>query len=166
MGEIAQNSPAKNDGGKIRAKKLSTKLDMTPMVDLAFLLLTFFILTTTFMKENAMDLQMPQPVDDSSMLATVNDENVITFVLARDNKAYWWPGIEPPAQLTNYSKDGVRKILLQRRTNPKLVVIIKPTDDSRYENIVDILDEIAITKIPTYSIVEFTEEDKMKIAGI
>ena len=46
MAELSQSSAAENAGGKVRAKKQSTKIDMTPMVDLAFLLLTFFILTT------------------------------------------------------------------------------------------------------------------------
>jgi biopolymer transport protein ExbD len=163
MAEITQGGSQKNSHGKVRAKKQSTKVDMTPMVDLAFLLLTFFILTSTFNKFRVMDLQMPDKSVDGPP-PRVNVDDALNLVLADNNKIYWWIGLDPPAALTNYSKDGIRKILLQQRDNPKLFVLIKPKDDSKYENIVDILDEIEITNVRTYAIVEFTDDDKMKIA--
>jgi hypothetical protein len=110
-----------------------------------------------------MDLQMPDKSVDGPP-PRVNVDDALNLVLADNNKIYWWIGLDPPAALTNYSKDGIRKILLQQRDNPKLFVLIKPKDDSKYENIVDILDEIEITNVRTYAIVEFTDDDKMKIA--
>ena len=163
---MAEISPthAGNANGKVRAKKQSTKIDMTPMVDLAFLLLTFFILTTTFLKPTILPLTMPEPVDDPGKLSLLREKNAFSLVLAEHNKIYWWIGLEAPASPTNYSRDGIRKILLEEsKANADLMVLIKPMEKSRYENVVDILDEVLITNITRYAIVEVTEEDKAKV---
>lgn len=166
MAEISQSSGAEKAGGKIRSKKQSTKIDMTPMVDLAFLLLTFFILTTTFNKPGIMKLTMPEPVTDSTRLPLLKDKNAFSVVLAEGNKLYWWIGLDESPSSTNYSKDGIRKVLLeQSKSNPDLMVLIKPMEKARYENMVDILDEMEIANITRYAIVDFTETDKEKIAG-
>ena len=166
MAEISQSSGAEKAAGKIRSKKQSTKIDMTPMVDLAFLLLTFFILTTTFNKPGIMKLTMPEPVTDSTRLPLLEDKNAFSVVLAEGNKLYWWIGLDESPSSTNYSKDGIRKVLLeQSKSNPDLMVLIKPMEKARYENMVDILDEMEIANISRYAIVDFTEADKEKIAG-
>lgn len=153
-------------GGKIRAKKQSTKVDMTPMVDLAFLLLTFFILTSTFNKAKTMEVTMPDRVKDETEQTKINENDILNLVLAEDDKIFYWTGLTPPAEVTNYSKNGVRKLLLERmRENPKMMVLIKPKDESRYNNMVDILDEMEITNMKRYAIVDFTEDDKTIIAG-
>lgn len=132
---------------------------MTPMVDLAFLLLTFFILTTTFHKNRVMDLQMPDNSPSPPQL--LNVDKALSVVLAGDNKVYWWTGPEPQARLTNYSKDGIRKVLLERRKDvPDIMVLIKPMDEAKYENVVDVLDEITITGITRYAIMDITDDDK------
>ena len=140
---------------------------MTPMVDLAFLLLTFFILTTTFLKPSVLSLTMPEPPEDPSELPLLQAKNAFNVVLAEHNKIYWWIGLEAPASPTNYSKEGIRKILLEEsQSNPDLMVLIKPMSKSRYENIVDILDEVVIADITRYAIVEVTEDDKERVAVI
>ena len=156
----------KKGGGKVRVKKQSTKIDMTPMVDLAFLLLTFFILTTTFNKPKTMEVNMPDKVDDPTQQTKINQRDILNLVLGEDDKIYWWIGLEPPVSQTNYSSSGVRKLLLeQTRANPKMMVLIKPQDASRYENMVNILDEMDITDIKRYAIVEYSDDDKLIIAG-
>ncbi|HEU5145285.1 MAG TPA: biopolymer transporter ExbD [Chryseosolibacter sp.] len=153
-------------GGKVRAKKMSTKIDMTPMVDLAFLLLTFFLLTTTFNKPKTMEVNMPDKVDDETQQTKINENDILNLVLAEDDKIFWWVGLEPPVNETNYSKDGVRKVILQHtRSNPKMMVLIKPKDESRYENMVNILDEMDITDTKRYAIVEYSPDDKAIITG-
>lgn len=155
MAEVSQTTP--DEGGKIRARKQSTRIDMTPMVDLAFLLLTFFILTATFTKNRVMDVAMP---DQSGPTSPVNDENVFNVVLGDNNKVYCWDGLEGDIKVTDYSHDGLRSELLQRKNaNPDLLVLIKPHDKCRYQNVVDILDEMDITTITRYAIVEVTPED-------
>jgi biopolymer transport protein ExbD len=167
MAEISDSGGGKGKkGGKVRAKKQSTKVDMTPMVDLAFLLLTFFILTSTFNKSKTMEVTMPDKVDKPEEQTKINENDILNLVLAENDKIYYWTGLTPPAEVTNYSKDGVRKILIDRiRANPKLMVLIKPKDESRYNNMVDILDEMDITQMKRYAIVDFTPDDKTIIAG-
>jgi len=107
--------------GKRRAKKSSTRIDMTPMVDLGFLLLTFFILTTTFNKPQAMEISMP--VKDENL--KIKDQNKVpaehTFnmLLTQNNVVYWYFGMADPnlgalpaLNKTSYSKDGLRKVLI------------------------------------------------------
>jgi biopolymer transport protein ExbD len=168
MAEVSQGGGGggHKKGGKVRAKKQSTKIDMTPMVDLAFLLLTFFILTSTFNKPKTMEVTMPDKVDKPEDQTKVNENDILNLVLAENDKIYWWIGLTPPAEVTNYSKDGVRKVLLERiKLNPKLMVLIKPKDESRYNNMVDILDEMEITDMKRYAIVDFTPDDKTIIEG-
>jgi biopolymer transport protein ExbD len=156
MAEVSQNS-GNEKTGKVRSKKMSTKIDMTPMVDLAFLLLTFFILTTSFNKPTIMELVMP---DNTGTTQPVNKDNVLNLVLGENNKLFWFEGLGPGVNETDYSKDGVRKILLSHRQNKNLMVLIKPQDNSKYENIVDVLDEMEITAIQRYAIMEYSTDDK------
>jgi biopolymer transport protein ExbD len=167
MAEVSQGGGGgKKKGGKVRAKKQSTKIDMTPMVDLAFLLLTFFILTTTFNKPKTMEVTMPDKVDKPEEQTKINENDILNVVLAENDKIYYWIGLTPPAEVTNFSKDGIRKILLEdNKANPKLMVLIKPKDESKYENMVDILDEMDITKTKRFAIVDFTDDDKAIISG-
>lgn len=164
MAEISTNNASDNAGGKVRAKKLSTKIDMTPMVDLAFLLLTFFLLTTTFNKPHVMPLTMPEPVDDPTTLPRLSAKNAFSIVLAEDNKIYWWIGLDEEPKVTNYSHNGIRKIIFEKvRANPDLMLLIKPLSESTYANVVDMLDEVKITGVTRYAIVKVEEEDRQKI---
>jgi biopolymer transport protein ExbD len=163
MAETTQNSSMPS--GKIRVKKQSTRIDMTPMVDLAFLLLTFFILTSTFNDFKVMDLEMPDAKVPVKIRTPVNEKNVLNLVLGKNDKIYWWIGFGPSVATTNYSSDGVRKLLLNQKKNPHLVVLIKPEDESRFENMVDILDEISITATERYAIVDLNDDDKQLIAA-
>lgn len=155
---MAQLTPSSGSG-----KRYSTRMDMTPMVDLAFLLLTFFVLTVTLNHSFVMKVQMPEKdiVDPPEVPAN----QVLTFVLGEKDKVYWYQGVDnPKVELTDFSKNGIRKILLEKNTQiKKLVVLIKPSAKSRYINLVDILDEIGITRIQRYFIVKETPEDQKLI---
>jgi biopolymer transport protein ExbD len=160
MAEISQNGAGRSTNGKVRVKKLSTRIDMTPMVDLAFLLLTFFILTTTLTKDTAMDLRMPEKADSTVVPPQVNINDVLQVALVKGGKVYWWIGENPKPVASDYSKTGLRKILLDKKARiPNLYVLIKPADDSKYQNLVDVLDEIDIVKIEKYCITDFTSDD-------
>lgn len=89
MAEIAESGGGGHDKGKKRAKKQSTKVDMTPMVDLAFLLLTFFVLTATFSKPKVMSLVYPAKPDEKVEKKDVEVNNAITFLLAEDRIFYY-----------------------------------------------------------------------------
>lgn len=160
MAEITSTS-ADNKKGKVRSRKASTRIDMTPMVDLAFLLLTFFMLTTTFMKPYVMKIAMPEELTDHTPQHSINEKKVLTLVLGAKNKVYWYVGrTQPPLTVTDFSYSGVRKVLMEKNASIKgLYVFIKPSAQSRYQNMVDILDEISIAGIDRYSMIEATDED-------
>ena len=90
MAEIADSGGGGHKGGKKRAKKQSTRIDMTPMVDLAFLLLTFLVLTATFSKPKSMELTFPAPPPPDQKIEEV--KKGITFLLSKDNRIFYYEG--------------------------------------------------------------------------
>lgn len=162
MAEISQGGGGGSKDGKVRVKKASTKIDMTPMVDLAFLLLTFFILTTTLNKPQTMELNMPEKPKAEDKQPEVNEKKVVTLILGPNDKIYWYLGItDPKIELSDFSKDGIRKVLMKKDSEiPGMIVLIKPGKESRYKNMVDILDEMYISKIKRYAMVKITNVDE------
>ena len=161
-------------GKKVRSKKQDAGVDLTAMVDLAFLLITFFMLTTSLSKPQSMNLAMPDKNNDQidEPVLDVADDRTLTILLGEKNKMVWYYGlpktpIEGPT-VVGYGKNGIRKELLAKTKSvvakygdPKkgLIVLVKASKKSTYRNLVDILDEIAITKVPTYAIVDITPEE-------
>jgi biopolymer transport protein ExbD len=136
MAQVQSNEQDSGKGGKhgkVRAKKQSTHIDMTPMVDLAFLLLTFFMLTTTFGKPKTMEINMPVKDPTNQVKNEVN--NALTFLLSGDDKVYWYYGeLKPETKLTltDYSPQGLRKLLLDR--NKQAVDEIKTLRENALKN--------------------------------
>lgn len=153
---------------KARYKKQAIEMDMTPMTDLAFLLLTFFMLTTTFSKPQAMELVMPLKPDQEELdqVQAVKESKALSIVLSADDRIFWYMGLtDPDIQETDYEPDGVRQVLLEQSSAiDNLVVLIKPDIDARYQNLVDILDEMNITQTRRYAIVDIQPEDQAWIA--
>ena len=175
MAEIQQKGGDSGKGGKQRAKKMSTKIDMTPMVDLAFLLLTFFMLTTTFAKPNVMQLTMPvkdKNIKDDEQ-TKIKASQAVTLILAPDDKVFYYFGLNEPTdkavpvpevKVTDFSANGIRKVLLDRqRQQPEPIILIKPYvfdgKTSKYKNMVDILDEMNITNQKKYALVDISKND-------
>lgn len=163
MAEIQEKADS-GKGGKKRAKKMSVHLDMTPMVDLAFLLLTFFMLTTTFNKPQTMEINMPVDPENEDDQIALKASNALTIILGKGDDVYYYYGLaadNPTVEETDYSANGIRKVLTSPRvkSNEKMTVMIKPMEASRYKNVVDILDEIKITDTRKYALVEFSDAD-------
>jgi biopolymer transport protein ExbD len=169
MAELNTGDSGGGKDKKVRSKKQNSKVDLTAMVDLAFLLITFFMLTTSLSKPQSMDLGMPK---DSKDIIKIADARTMTVLLGPDNKLKMYMGqfvspIEAPKDVT-YGKDGIR-IDIQKRSksvpiemgDPKkgLIVLIKASKKSNYKNLVDILDEMAISKVQTYAIVDITKDE-------
>ncbi len=118
MAEIQSNGGG-GDGGKKRAKKQSTKVDMTPLVDLAFLLLTFFVLTSTFSQPKVLRMIFPEKLNEEDLKNMKQPEvkDGITILLTRDNRVFWYRGAlnEKTTVLeeTDFTKNGLRKILVE-----------------------------------------------------
>ena len=158
-------------GGKVRSKKQSTRVDMTPMVDLGFLLITFFMFTTTFSKPNVMDLGLPaKPKDNQKAPDTeIKLSNSISILIGKDNRVFWHQQdntslTDANLNETTFDREGIRKVIKQAKAGAadqsKFTVIIKPTDDAVYKNFVDILDEMAITKNEQYGVTDVKPWEK------
>jgi len=118
MAEIVQNEGGGHKKGKRRPKKHSTHIDMTPMVDLACLLLTFFMLTTAFAKPKVMEIVLPDKIKDPHP-EPIPKYRVVNILLDENDRVYYYNGMldKPPypeLTETNYSKDGIRKLILNR----------------------------------------------------
>jgi biopolymer transport protein ExbD len=164
MAELDTSGGGKK-GGKVRSKKASTRVDLTAMVDLAFLLITFFMLTTTLAKPQAMDLAMPDKDEKLDAKLEVADDRTMTILLGKNDKIEWYMGtIDNPSTPTveDFGKNGIRKAILDKvkavkaATGKDLMVLLKPSDKSNYKNLVDILDEMKITNVQSYAIVDIT----------
>jgi len=117
MAEIIQEE--KHKGGKRRPKKGSTHIDMTPMVDLMCLLITFFMLTTAFNKPKVMEIVLPDKIKKDQKVdpPKIADSRTLNIVLGPDNKVFWYPGkpdATKPLQVTDFSATGIRQVLLER----------------------------------------------------
>jgi len=160
MAEL-NSSPEKNDGKKARQPK-SMRVDLTAMVDLAFLLVTFFMLTTTLSKPKAMDLAMP---DDGPTTGEVSDRRTVTLCLGKNNQLVMYKGLSQSPQILGYGKNSLRKALMKAKseikanTGKEAIVLVKPSDHSIYGNLVDALDELNITKTDIYAVVDITPKD-------
>jgi biopolymer transport protein ExbD len=177
MAELDTSGGGKHKGGKIRSKKASTRVDLTAMVDLAFLLITFFMYTTTLNKPKAMDLVMPDNSVKTKQLPIAASRSM-TILLGSHNKLEWYMGEAGKSAPTvdGYGKNGIRKALIDNakqvadthNADEKLMeVLIKPSDKSTYANLVAILDEMNITNIQIRAIVKITqgEIDDLKKNG-
>lgn len=204
---MAQVDTGDSGGGgkheKKRAKKSSTHIDMTPMVDLAFLLLTFFVLTSTFSKPKTMEINYPaKPKTEEERIKV---KNALTFILTEKDAIYYYygeffaegmanPEGKPLTTLTktDYSAEGLRKILLDRNKptieaikaleerytkkeiadttykrlaiaekgkKEALTVLIKADDKAVYKNVIDLIDELNITNIGKYAVVDMMPKE-------
>ena len=166
MAEIDSPGGGKK-GGKKRSKKMSTKIDMTPMVDLGFLLITFFMLTTTLAKPVTMQLNMPDKTDTKETSPVKLSETLT--VCPDENKVYYYQGIPTEAgtvmQVTNYSDTGIRKVIadLKAKVGSNFTIVIKPTKKAKYRNMIDMLDECAITNNKRYALLEIDPDTEALI---
>lgn len=162
--EVKSGGGHKGPGVK-KSKKLSTRVDLTPMVDLGFLLITFFIFTTTMAQPTAMNLNMPKDTDKPDEVNKVKESGSLTLMLGKGNVVYYYFGNDPATMQTTNYKD-VRKIILDKKKSTPvddLFVIIKPDKDATYKNAVDMLDEMTINDIGRYAMVNPTADEYSKI---
>lgn len=193
----------KNSGVK-KAKKLSTRVDMTPMVDLGFLLITFFIFTTTMSTPNTMTLNMPKKVKDSMK---IKESNALTIILGRQSKdsrpVYFYMGRlkEDGSNFKTATFNEIRKIIIDKRKevmnnylqepndsvciqimeqakkdgdpqwefacqDKNFVVVIKPTKDARYANIIDLLDEMTINGVKSFALIDILPQENILVETI
>lgn len=164
--EVAESS-GRHKG--TRSKKLSTRVDMTPMCDVGFLLITFFMLTTTLQKAKTMNLFLPHDVENKDQQNKVKESQALTILMGKDNNLYYYYGIGTDASKdpvnnvvkTTYDlKGGIgdvisnkwKSVIQNSGGQDSMVVIIKPTAQASYENVVSILDDMNIYEVKKYAL--------------
>jgi biopolymer transport protein ExbD len=145
-------------------------VDLTPMVDLGFLLITFFIFTTTMSQPTAMKLFLPKDTEKKEEQNKVKESGALSLMLGKNNAIYYYEGTLDPQganfKSTNFKE--VRNVIIdkKKRTNPEdFVVVIKPTDEATYKNTVDILDEMTINNVKRYALVDLFDVEKQLITA-
>lgn len=164
MDTSSQGGHKKKGPGVKKSKKLSTRVDLTPMVDLGFLLITFFIFTTTMSQPAALRLFLPKDTEKPEDQNKVKNSGVLTIMMSKDNNVFYYEGELLPDgsnfKSTNFKE--IRNVILDKKKNTKpddFVVIIKPGPEATYKNTVDMLDEMAIGDVKRYALVDITSQD-------
>jgi biopolymer transport protein ExbD len=168
----------KKGPGVKKGKKLSTRIDLTPMVDLGFLLITFFMYTTTLAKPKTMEINMPYK--DEHMVEPPNkikNSVALTVLLSKNHRIYYYEGIgddpnkAPDIKVTYFTpKQGIREEIIAKKAfvdnmkrsgqlGPKdeTTVLIKPDSTSTYSDLVNMLDEMNINDVKVYAIIDITQ---------
>lgn len=176
----------KKGPGVKKGKKLSTRVDLTPMVDLGFLLITFFMYTTTLARPKTMAINMPykDSTQQEKDKSKVKESAALTILLSKNHRIYTYEGIgsdpEHPPQLNPVSikngTDKLRKTIMdkidkvnglkaagQLTATDNTIILIKPDVTSTYKDLVDVIDEMTINEITVYAVVDITEQDKQFI---
>ncbi|MEM6628689.1 MAG: biopolymer transporter ExbD [Bacteroidota bacterium] len=181
----SSDRPKRSKSPKSHIKRKSTAIDMTAMVDVAFLLLTFFVLTSTLGSSSVMELVMPPKTGDLDPHLPVLEHKVMTLILTEDDQVDYYLGISNPivgvASFDSHQENSLRKlvqghlegdgVLLPCPSGAKQrlhcwdpMFVIKPMEASSYKNLVDVLDEFAICGARKYAIDQYSVQDSLVMA--
>lgn len=162
----------RESGGKRRRLARTIRIDMTPMVDLGFLLITFFIFTSSLTETKAMKLFMPADGEGS----TIGKSTVLTALMGSNHVVYVYEGdwksavsANKVAKTSYHTYTGAGSIIRAKQKalghrREELMLLIKPTREATYQNIVNMLDEVKINGLKKYAIVEPTAEEILHVS--
>ncbi|MDO6434439.1 biopolymer transporter ExbD [Flavitalea sp. BT771] len=178
MAELTSAATHSRKPGVRRSKKLSTRVDLTPMVDLGFLLITFFMVTTAWTKPKATQLIMPVAGPPSN----IGNNAVLTVVALEDNKVFYYNGDldqsirERSYGVTTYHQHGgIGDIIRQKQMamdraykggRKELMLLLKPFSGSSYQNIVSLMDEKLINDVKRFALVDLPEKEQAQITAL
>ena len=167
------NQPEKQEQQTVCNKK-STRVDLTPMVDLGFILITFFVFTAALNESKAMNLLLPND-NNPAINDDICESCALTFILSKNNIVHYYEGSEKNAsyKMTDYSSNGIRqniidkrKWVIQKRGKDELIIIVKPGKESSFKNLVDVVDKCNITVVKRYYLAEPSAGENKMIAQI
>ena len=153
-GDVTAPRERKHGKKRKKARRLGIRIDMTPLVDIAFLLLTFFMLTTTMSRPQTMEINLPP---DREVKVEVAESNLLTLRMNEKGDIFWNVGIESPKAL---ERSGLRAFLKQRVIdNPKLVALLKIDRAAKYNQMVEMIDDFNLSNVTRFSLAPLTETD-------
>lgn len=169
-----QSPGTRKRAGVRRQVKHALRIDMTPMVDLGFLLITFFVITTEMSKPTAMNLIMPKdgpPID-------LGESDALTVLLGANNTAWYYEGdwmqaVKNGKVLPLEGKLAARQLLIDKQQKLEnsgrpegrngLMLLVKPGSGTSYKELVDLLDEVSINDVKKYAVVKLSDEEALFI---
>jgi biopolymer transport protein ExbD len=164
MAGVGGGAPEPRSHGKKKRKKgkrIGIRIDMTPLVDVAFLLLTFFMLTTSMSRPQTMEINLPP---DENVKVEIAESNLITLRVNDKGEVFWNRGMDAPEKMEFAKLRGF--IREQVQSNPKLVTLVKIDPKAKYETMVNIMDELNQAEMQRFSIARMTEQDQTLLANI
>ena len=167
------NGVQRQRAGVRRPVKRQLRIDMTPMVDLGFLLISFFVITTELSKPTAMSLAMPKEGPPMPL----GESNALTVLLDGHDKIWYYQGAWEQAlaegkiqALAGAGQEGLRKRITERQLwldahpgkegRDGLMVLVKPAEGTEYKQVVDVLDEMSITQVKKYAVVGLSPAER------
>ena len=180
MAELDTSGGGHKKPGVKKGKKLSTRVDLTPMVDLGFLLITFFIFTTTMSQPTAMKLLLPDDKVTPDQQNKAKESGALTILMGADNHIYYYEG-QLKNDASNFlsasynGENSIRDVILKKKAyvrsiaqdpnDPEhdLVVVIKPGQNCTYKNVIDILDEMSINVVKKFALVDVFDIEQQLI---
>ena len=161
MADVQTAEPRGRKKGKHKKKRrVNIRIDMTPMVDVAFLLLTFFMLTTAFSLPQTMEINLP-PGDSKIEVAA---SNLMTLRVNEKGDIYWSIGTEAPQKVE--WKDFHNLVVEKNKANSRLITLIKVDRNAKYKDMVDIIDQLNIANVTRFSLAPMTDADKAALAKV
>lgn len=174
----AHNYKYKLVNSKPRSKRLLQQVDLTALVSISFLLIVFYMLSVELSKQKSIELGLPDKEIRCGGCCKPDFRRIVTLLLDGNNQIISYRGLievpEEKSKILNYSANSLRKELLKAKEKVNQIVgsdrgvhvIIKPSPNSNFGNLVDILDEMEIVNIPTYAVVnDFTPKEMQLIAA-
>jgi len=166
--DTSSGSGHKKGPGVKKGKKLSTRIDLTPMVDLGFLLITFFIFTTTMSQPTAFKLNLPKEADKPQDDTKIKNTGALTVLLGKDDNVFYYEGILDPAgkNFKSSSLKTIRDVIINKKigtSDKDFFVVIKPNDECTYKDVINVLDEMAINVVKRYALVDISDGENQLI---
>jgi len=163
----AVDAPQTRSSGKKKGKgfhrpkrRVGIRIDMTPMVDVAFLLLIFFMVTTVFRTPQALEINLPP---DKDVKIEIAQSTALSVFVLPDDRAYWKRGEDPWART---DVPGLESVLKPFRGNKELVVLIKIDREAKFNNMVNIIDELDLANLTRFSLGTLTPDEKRQVEAL
>ena len=161
-GEVAAAEPKKRGrrGKRKKTRRMGIRIDMTPLVDVAFLLLTFFMFTTSMARPQTMEINLPPEM----VKIEIAESNLLTIRVNEKGEIFWNIGMEAPKKI---EVNDLRRFLKEQLNgNPKLVTLLKVNREAKYDVMVHMIDELNLANITRFSLAPQLEGDKALIAKV